>query len=78
MSCPNVRTSGEGLNEYWSSGTFSAALVMNPFTMSKAVFVADVSGFAAVCAAAGVASARTTSTVHTVFMRDLLPITDAS
>jgi hypothetical protein len=27
-SCPNERTSGEGLKEYWSSGIFSAALRM--------------------------------------------------
>src|SRR4051812_49929159 len=65
---PKDRTSGDGLNEYWSSLTFSADLVMLPLIRSNVALVAAVSGLAGVCAAAGPASASAATNVHTALI----------
>src|SRR3954464_15640884 len=70
--CPKLRTSGVGLKEYCSSGTFSADLMMLPLIKSKVALVAPVSGLAGVCAAAGAARASTATRVHAAFITDLL------
>ena len=65
---PKLRTSGDGLNEYWSSGTFSADFVMLPLIKSNVDLVAVVSGLAGVCAAAGTASASAATSVQAAFI----------
>src|SRR3954464_3715265 len=70
--CPKLRTSGEGLKEYCSSGTFSADLMTFPLIMSKVALVAAVSGLAVVCAAAGAPRASTATRVQAAFITDLL------
>src|SRR3954471_1519850 len=65
---PKDRTSGDGLNEYWSSLTFSADFVMLPLIRSNVALVAAVSGLAGVCAAAGPASASAATNVHTALI----------